>query len=99
MTSILMNQSPEDQFLYWRQDMEKKQEEQVRQMKQLQDQAEMTSCGPRLKKSRSWKRRTGERPRCATDHPRYWKGPIPPKNVDTPANNELFSGSSLSLNL
>ena len=35
-----MNQSPEDQFLHWHQDMERKQEEQVRQMKELQGQAE-----------------------------------------------------------
>ena len=40
MTSILMNQSPEDQFLHWRQDMERKQEEQAREMRELQDQAE-----------------------------------------------------------
>ena len=38
--SIPMNQSPEDQFLHWRQDMEGKQEEQARQMKELQGQAE-----------------------------------------------------------
>ena len=40
MTSIPMNQSLEDQFLHWRQDMERKQEEQARQMKELQDQAD-----------------------------------------------------------
>ena len=40
MTNIPMNQSPEDQFLHWRQDMEKKQEEQARQMKELQGQVE-----------------------------------------------------------
>ena len=40
MTSIPMNQSPEDQFLHWRQDMERKQEEQARQMKELQGRAE-----------------------------------------------------------
>ena len=32
--------SPEDQFLHWRQDMEKKQEEQARQMKELQERVE-----------------------------------------------------------
>ena len=31
---------PEDQFLHWRQDMEKKQEEQARQMKELQERVE-----------------------------------------------------------
>ena len=35
MASNPMIQSPEDQFLHWRQDMEKKQEEQARQMKEL----------------------------------------------------------------
>ena len=40
MSSNLMNQSPEDQFLHWHQEMEKKQEEQVRQMKELQGHAE-----------------------------------------------------------
>ena len=36
MTSNLVNPSLEDQFLYWRQDMEAKQEEQARQMAELQ---------------------------------------------------------------
>ena len=40
MSSNLVIQSPEDQFLHWRQDMEKKQEEQVRHMRELQDRAE-----------------------------------------------------------
>ena len=35
MTSNLVIQSPEDQFLHWRQDMEEKQEEQLRQMREL----------------------------------------------------------------
>ena len=40
MTSIPMNQSPEEQFLHWCQDMERKQEEQARQMKELQGRVE-----------------------------------------------------------
>ena len=36
MANIPMIQSPEDQFLHWRQEMEKKQEEQSRQMQELQ---------------------------------------------------------------
>ena len=40
MSSNPMNQSPEDQFLSWRQEMEKKQEEQARQVKELQGHAE-----------------------------------------------------------
>ena len=36
MLSNLVNQSKEYQFLHWRQDMERKQEEQARKMKELQ---------------------------------------------------------------
>ena len=39
MSSNLMNQSPKDQFLHWRQEMEKKHEKQARQMKELQGHA------------------------------------------------------------
>ena len=35
-----MTQLPEDQFFHWRQDMERKQEEQVRKMKELQSHVE-----------------------------------------------------------
>ena len=40
MTSNPVIQSLEDKFLHWRQDMEKKQEEQTKQMRELQDRAE-----------------------------------------------------------
>ena len=40
MTNNPLIQSPEDQFLHWRQDMEKKQEQQMKQMKELQNCAE-----------------------------------------------------------
>ena len=40
MSNNSMNQSLEDQFLHWRQDMEKKQDEQARQMKELQGHTE-----------------------------------------------------------
>ena len=40
MSSNLVNQSLEDQFLHWRQDMERKQEEQTRKMKELQSHVE-----------------------------------------------------------
>ena len=40
MSSISMNQSLENQFLYWLQDMERKQKEQARQMKELQGRVE-----------------------------------------------------------
>ena len=44
MSSNLVNQSPEDQFLHWRQDMERKQEEQTRKMKELQSHVERLQC-------------------------------------------------------
>ena len=58
MTSILINQLREGQFLHWLQDMERKQEEQVRQMKELQDQAgilrlENDQLQAQIKKSRN----------------------------------------------
>ena len=40
MLSNPVIQSPEDQFLHWFQDMEKKQEEQARQIKELQERVE-----------------------------------------------------------
>ena len=36
----LVHQTPKDQFLHWRQEMERKQEEQARQMQELQARAE-----------------------------------------------------------
>ena len=36
MSNNLMHQTPEDQFLHWRQEIERKQEEQARQMQELQ---------------------------------------------------------------
>ena len=56
--------------------------------------------GAQIKKSRDLGKDTRDRGRdaqlIACDK---GKGPIVPDNVDTPANDELFSGSSLSLNL
>ena len=45
MTSIPMNQSLDDQFLHWLKDMERKQEKQARQVKELQGQAERLWLG------------------------------------------------------
>ena len=44
VTSIPMNQLLEDQFLHWCQDLERKQEEQARQMKELQGHVERLQC-------------------------------------------------------
>ena len=40
MSNNLMVQSPEDQFLHWRQDMERKKKEQARKVKELQSHVE-----------------------------------------------------------
>ena len=40
MSNNPMNKTPEDQFLHWRQEMGRKQEEQARQMQKLQEHAE-----------------------------------------------------------
>ena len=40
MSTNQMIQSPENRFLHWRQDIERKQEKQARQMKEIQGHAE-----------------------------------------------------------
>ena len=40
MSNNPMHQTLEDQFLHWRQEMERKQEEQARKMRELQDRVE-----------------------------------------------------------
>ena len=61
MTSVPMNQLPEDQFLHWRHDMERKQEEHARQIKEFQGQVEhLQRENDQLRaqiKKRYWKRR------------------------------------------
>ena len=44
MSNNLMHQTPEDQFLHWCQEMERKQKEQVRQMQELQARVERLQC-------------------------------------------------------
>ena len=44
MSSNLMIQSSEDQFLHWHQDMEKKQKEQARKIRELEDRAKHLQC-------------------------------------------------------
>ena len=104
MTSILIIQVPEDQFLHWRQDMEKKQDEQARQMRELQDRTEHLQC----ENNHLWAQvekmcDLGERDvpdSSQARHPTaHYKGkePIVPDDVDTPADDELFSGNSPNL--
>ena len=105
MASISMNQSPEDQFLHWRQDMEKKQQEQARQMKELQGhverlQRENHQLRAEVGKSHDLGRNAKYSGRVA--HPitsNKGKELIVPSDVDIPEDDELSSGSSLSLGL
>ena len=101
MTSNQVIQSPEDQFLHWRQDMEKKQEEQARQMKELQDRTEHLQCeNNRLLAQVEKRHDLGEKEVQDSDQARHrtardkGKELIIPGDVDTPANDELSSGSS-----
>ena len=44
MSNNPINQTPEDQFLHWRQEIERKQEEQARQMQELRGHVERLQC-------------------------------------------------------
>ena len=44
MSKNLTHQTPEDHFVHWRQEMERKQEDQTRQMQELQARAELLHC-------------------------------------------------------
>ena len=98
-----MNQSLEDQFLRWRQDMEAKQEEQARQMAKLKSRAD------HLQQENDYQRDRleGERIENArgSSHPaplvkqNKGKKPIRPEDSDAAADDELSSGSSPFLDL
>ena len=85
--------------------MEKKQEEQARQMKELQGhverlQHENDQLRAQIEKSRDLGKDVQDNGRAM--HPiarNRGKEPVIPDNVDTPANDELSSGSSPSLSL
>ena len=100
MSTNLVIQSLKDQFLHWRQDMERKQEEKARQMKELRAHVERLQrenyllCA-QMEKSRD----LGDEVRGsgrATYPITHNKGKelIIPANVDTPVDDELSSGSS-----
>ena len=100
MTSNPVIQRLEDQFLHWHQDMEKKQENQARQMRELQNRVKHLQrenyC---LRAQVEKKRDLGERDGQDSDQARHptapnkGKEPIIPNDVDTPADDELPSGS------
>ena len=91
----------EDQFLHWRQDMEKKQEEQARQMKELQERAEHLQCeNDRLQAQVEKRHDLDERDAQDGGQAKHLivrdkgKKPIAFDNVDTPVDDELPSRSS-----
>ena len=95
-----MIQSPEDQFLHWRQDMEKKQEEQARQIGELQDRAEhLQRANDRLRAQVEKRHNLGEKYVQDSNQARHpiarnkGKEPTVPDNVDTLAEDELSSGN------
>ena len=101
MTSNLVIQAPEDQFLHWRQDMEKKQEEHARQMKELQEHAEhLQRENDRLRSQVEKRRDLDERDTQDSGQEKHpivrikEKKPIALDDVDTSADDELSSSSS-----
>ena len=105
MTSNPMNQSPEDQFLHWRQDMGRKQEEQARHMRELQGrskclQRENDKLRAQIGESHDLGKDVRDSNRAVHQiaHNKR-KEPIVPNDVDTITDDELSSGSSLLLSL
>ena len=98
MISNPTNQSLEDQFLRWRQDMEVKEEEQARQIAELQGRADHLQ----QENDCLWARLEGKQIKnaSASDHPaplikqNKGKEPIRLEGSDTTADDELSSGSS-----
>ena len=98
MTTNPANLNPEDQLLSWRQEMEARQEEQTRQMAELQEHANQL-------REENWCLRTQlevglagqlrEPPRSfPPSHPSKGKEVTAPDDVDLPADDELSSDSS-----
>ena len=105
MASNPKNQLPEDQFLHWSKDLERKQEEQARHMKELQAQAERLQCEndqlqAQIKKSHYLGKDVRDSGRIA--HPiacNKGKEPIVHDDIETSANDEPSLGSSPSPSL
>ena len=96
-----MIQSPKDQFLHWRQDMDKKQEEQARHMRELQEHAKRLQRENDCLRVQVEKRHDlGEgdaQDGGQAKHPTVrnkGKKPIIPNDADALADDELSSGSS-----
>ena len=98
MSSNLVNQPIEDQFLHWRQEMEAKQEEQARQMVELREHAnclqqENEHPRTRLETNRGDSSKGLICPPPPTQ-PNKGKESILMGESDPPADDELSSGSS-----
>ena len=98
MSSNLANQLIEDQFLYWRQEMEVKQEEQARQMAELREHAnrlqqENERLRTRLETNRGDNSKGPIHPPSPAQ-PNEGKEPILMGESDPPTDDELSSGSS-----
>ena len=98
MTNNLANQSLEDQFLRWRQDIEAKQEEQARQMAELQSRADhLQQENDHLRTCLESERIRNTR---GSSHPappikqNKGKEPMRPEDNDVAADDELSSGRS-----
>ena len=92
---------PEDQFLHWRQDIEKKQEEQARKMRELQDLVEHLQCENDHLRAQVEKRHNlgggDAQDSGKARHPTVrdkGKKPIVPYAADILIDDELSSGSS-----
>ena len=93
MTRKLVIQSPEDQFLHWCQDMEKKQEEQAKHIRELQDrtkclQREKDRLRAQVEERRNLDERDSGQAKHSTIHNKG-KKPIILDNIDTLADDEL----------
>ena len=98
MANNLENQSLEDQFLRWHQDMETKQEEQARQIAELRNRAdhlqqENNRLGARLEEDRGENARGSNYPTPPVKQNRG-KEPILPSYGDATVDDELSYGSS-----
>ena len=90
----------ENQFLHWRQDMERKQEEQARQMKEVQGhvkrlQWENDQLLAQIEKNHGLGKNVRDSDRVALPTAcNKEKEPAVPDDVDTPIDDELSSGNS-----
>ena len=99
MANNLINQSLEDQFLHWHQDMETRQEEQARQMAKLRrcaDHLQQENDRLRARLEEDWvENAQGSSHLAPPVKQNKGKKPIRPDNNNAAADDELYFGSSL----